>query len=131
MWRRCTEPTNDRYAQYGGRGIRVCERWEKFENFLADMGEPPDGASIDRYPNNDGNYEPGNCRWASGQQQANNKQASRHITIGTVTKPITEWIKATGISRTVLYRRIKAGLDPAAVIASLSRTPLNPPPAGE
>ena len=127
MWRRCTEPTNDRYAQYGGRGIRVCDRWEKFENFLADMGEPPAGMSIDRYPNNDGNYEPDNCRWASAKEQANNKRCSRPVTIDGVTRPITDWIKVVGISKTVLYRRMRIGLDPAEAIVSLSAARTKPP----
>lgn len=70
MRTRCANPNNDRWHQYGGRGIRVCERWELFENFLADMGpKPTPKHSIDRWPNNDGNYEPGNCRWATNAQQ--------------------------------------------------------------
>lgn len=73
MIQRCTNPKTIRWARYGGRGIKVCQRWlNSFENFLADMGlkpEPKHRYSIDRYPNNDGNYEPGNCRWATWSQQ--------------------------------------------------------------
>lgn len=69
MVKRCTNPKQPKYPVYGGRGIVVCDRWRHFENFLADMGERPPGKSLDRFPNNDGNYEPSNCRWATSKQQ--------------------------------------------------------------
>jgi hypothetical protein len=79
IWRgilkRCNSPRCKAYKYYGARGIAVCERWMKFENFLADMGEHPDGLSIDRV-NNDGNYEPLNCRWATAKEQASNRRAN-------------------------------------------------------
>jgi hypothetical protein len=75
MVRRCTDPTHNRFQFYGTLGVRVCERWQSFENFLADMGEKPGPKhSIDRYPDADGNYEPGNCRWATPQQQRRNRR---------------------------------------------------------
>lgn len=77
MVSRCTWPEHESYRNYGGRGIRVCERWYSFENFYADMGEPPfPGASIDRKDNN-GNYEPSNCRWATAKEQAANRRKTR------------------------------------------------------
>ena len=82
MLARCSNPRNDAYADYGGRGIAVCARWQKFENFLADMGlRPSQKHSIDRI-NNDGNYEPGNCRWATPTQQARNHRTRKDNTSG-------------------------------------------------
>jgi hypothetical protein len=75
MMTRCYNQNYDAYPRYGGRGIRVCERWQKFENFLADMSERPAGKTLDRYPNNDGNYEPGNCRWATASEQSTNRRS--------------------------------------------------------
>jgi len=74
MKQRCFYPKHKNFKYWGGRGITVCERWLVFENFYADMGDKPEGKSLDRYPNNDGNYEPGNVRWASPDEQANNRR---------------------------------------------------------
>lgn len=74
IFARCCNSKNKHFSYYGGRGITVCERWRKFENFYADMGDRPPGMSIDRYPDNDGNYEPGNCRWATRKEQRANQR---------------------------------------------------------
>jgi len=73
MLSRCENPKHKSYARYGCRGIEVCARWHVFENFLADMGECPARLTLDRFPNRDGNYEPGNCRWATTTEQARNR----------------------------------------------------------
>lgn len=77
MWARCTNSKLKSYKNYGGRGISVCERWKDFQNFLDDMGARPDGKSLDRYPDNDGNYEPNNCRWATAKEQRANQRPVR------------------------------------------------------
>jgi hypothetical protein len=76
MIQRCTNPNATKYPIYGGRGVRVCERWREFPSFLADMGEPPPGLTLDRIDAN-GNYEPGNCRWLDQKGQQNNRRNNR------------------------------------------------------
>jgi hypothetical protein len=79
MRQRCRDTNLKNWPDYGGRGIRVCERWENsFQQFIADVGPRPSAAhQIDRFPNNDGNYEPGNCRWATRTEQQRNKRAQK------------------------------------------------------
>lgn len=105
---RCKNPRNPGFKNYGGRGISVCKRWEKFENFIADMGIRPEGHSIDR-TNNNGDYEPSNCKWVLNRLQHRNKRSNRLVTIGGSTRCISEWSEITGVSPNGLKKRIKNG----------------------
>jgi hypothetical protein len=103
MKHRCSAESGDH--NYWGRGIRVCDRWQSFDNFYADMGEPPEGWSIDRI-DNDGNYEPGNCRWATAQEQANNKRVSRFFNFNGRSATLAQWATITGLPEGTLRHRI-------------------------
>jgi hypothetical protein len=105
---RCSNPKRADYSRYGGRGITVCKRWEKFENFLADMGEPPVGLTLDRKDNNRG-YSPGNCRWASRTQQTHNSTAMVYVTINGATKHLAEWQRELGVRQSTYYARLRRG----------------------
>lgn len=80
MIQRCTNPNHNRWQYYGGRGITICKRWRKFVTFLVDMGEKPKGMSIERI-NNDGNYTPKNCKWATSIEQRHNRPHTRKVVI--------------------------------------------------
>lgn len=106
MVARCTNNKIRNWLDYGGRGITVCERWMKFENFLADMGEKPAGRSLDRIDNNKG-YSPENCRWATDIEQARNKRSNNLITYNGVTKTLQEWANDLGINSANLIHRLR------------------------
>lgn len=116
IWRglidRCTNQKSKHYARYGGRGITVCDRWlHSFENFFTDMGHRPDGLSLDRR-NNDGNYEPGNCRWATIIEQQNNTSKNVLVSYGGVTKSLTQWCKQLDLKRPTISHRLDRGMTP-------------------
>ncbi len=111
MRNRCNFPGAFGYEHYGARGIKVCERWDcvgGFSAFLADMGECPTEMSIDRIDVN-GNYEPGNCRWATNFEQARNRRDNKIVVINGTSKCITDWIAEYGISYNGMKRRLKSG----------------------
>lgn len=106
---RCLNPKEPQFKQYGGRGIQVCERWQhSFENFLEDMGVRPEGTSIERR-NNDGNYEPSNCYWATLKQQANNTRRTVYLEYNGKRLSATQWAEHLGMTDSAILRRIKAG----------------------
>jgi hypothetical protein len=90
MLARCTNARSPKFKWWGGRGIKVCERWRSFENFFADMGFRPAGKSLDRFPNNDGDYAPDNCRWATPKEQIANQRKHGLIEIFTDEELLTE-----------------------------------------
>lgn len=115
MIARCLNPKAPNYAQYGGRGIAVCERWRDFRNFLADMGPRPDDASLDRIDGK-GGYEPANCRWATASEQNANRSTAHMITIDGETQTVTEWARRVGISDTGFLHRVRRGLTGQALL---------------
>lgn len=108
MMNRCTNTKAIDWRSYGGRGIAVCDRWRSFESFLADMGPRPHGCSIDRIDNN-GNYEPGNCRWSTPMEQGQNRRTSRLVTHNGVTLTATEWSRRLGGDLQIVHNRLDAG----------------------
>lgn len=111
MIQRCTNPKTNAFKNYGGRGIIVCKKWlDSFEDFLSDVGIAPSGEhTLDRFPNHNGNYEPGNVRWATSAQQARNTQQNIFVTIGDKTLCVRDWADHFGISQFTIYDRIKRG----------------------
>ena len=108
MRQRCRDPNSNSYHHYGGRGISVCERWDtSFANFFADMGERPSVKhSLDRYPNNNGNYEPGNCRWATRKQQHRNERRNTVVRFRGKRVALSEAAEMAGLSYQAVWRRI-------------------------
>ena len=121
MKQRCFNPNSKDYASYGGRGVTVCADWiNDFPRFLSDMGERPEGCSLDRIDNN-GNYEPSNCRWADAVEQQRNTRVSKRLTVGGVTKPLIEWASDVGVRYSTLLKRINAGWTPEKIVGQPSR----------
>jgi len=109
MVQRCNNPNNVNYKNYGGRGIIICNRWLKFENFLADMGEPPTNKhSIDRIDNN-GHYCSKNCRWVTKKQQMRNTRRNSLITYNNKTQCLAAWAEEMGINQNTIFMRLNRG----------------------
>jgi hypothetical protein len=120
MITRCTNPKVNNYADYGGRGITVCERWRTFENFLADMGVRPQGRTIERLDNEKG-YEPGNCAWTTPKDQARNRRDNCLLTHDGRTQTLSAWAEQLGISKEALRARLHAGWPVERIVAAPAR----------
>jgi hypothetical protein len=105
MIQRCTNPRVEKWEHYGGRGIMVCERWQSFDNFLADMGEKPAGLTLDR-ENNEKGYEPDNCRWVTQSVQLQNRRTTRRWECCGLTGTLTEWAAAFNLNYYTARHRI-------------------------
>jgi hypothetical protein len=122
MKSRCYRRTDRFFRLYGGRGIRVCRRWHRFENFLEDMGAKPSPKhSLDRI-DNDGDYEPGNCRWATASEQANNRSNTVHLTVNGRTQSLAQWARESGLSAGTLKSRLWRGWSADRALSEPLRT---------
>lgn len=108
MKTRCLCKTYKRFADYGGRGITVCRRWLKFENFFADMGLRPEGKTLNR-KNNNGNYTPINCTWSSQTEQSRNTRTNKLVSYRGSTYCLSEWAEKLGVTHKVLSTRLERG----------------------
>jgi hypothetical protein len=115
MIERCERPTDKRWADYGGRGIAVCPEWHGFAVFYRDMGDPPEGGSIDRI-DVDGGYSKANCRWATTKEQARNQRRNRLVEIGGERLCLVAACEKVGISLATVKQRMRRGIPlPAAI----------------
>lgn len=123
MKNRCYREKDEHFHRYGGRGITVCERWiECFENFISDMGFRPSGKhSLDR-KNNDGNYEPDNCKWSTKKEQCNNRASNNRINLNGVLKTVAEWSEELGIKPSTILYRINHGWTPERALTNAKPT---------
>lgn len=106
MKQRCTNPKNTQYHDYGGRGISMCPSWVSFDQFLHDMGERPQGTTLDRKDNSLG-YNPDNCRWATKSEQQRNRRTNVRLTLGSETMILIDWAARIGITPHALIGRLK------------------------
>lgn len=117
MHYRCSDPGYVDYPKYGARGISVCDRWSDFNLFVFDMGDRPDGMTLDRRDNDDGYYLE-NCRWATAEQQNRNRRNSHMITAFGQTLSLAEWVEKTGIGRYAIRGRLRGGWEPERALST-------------
>lgn len=124
MRQRCNNPNHRQYANYGGRGIIVCKRWNEFVNFLADMGRRPAGKSLDRIDNSKG-YYPSNCRWATSVEQNRNTRGNAKLAIDGKTLARIAWSEVSGIPSRTIKRRLDKGMTPRQAVFTPRMTRIN------
>lgn len=117
MMKRCSSRSDKFYRRYGARGIVVCDRWHDINNFIADMGERPPNTTLDRI-DNDGNYDPDNCRWATVKQQARNKSSNRVLTANGEQKLLCDWAAQLGCRPSSILSRIAHGWSVEAAVTT-------------
>lgn len=125
MIRRCYDEDDPGYRHYGGRGITVCKRWRNsLADFAADMGPRPSNKhSIDRYPDNNGGYRPGNCRWATAKEQSWNSRRPRMFTLDGITQPLSAWAERLGMTRERMRQRVDTCLANGVDVSEALTTP--------
>lgn len=110
MKNRCKNKNDVNYKNWGGRGIKICDEWMKFENFYRDMCDRPEGKTLDRIDNNKG-YCKENCRWATPKEQLNNKRNNRLLTFNGRTMTVSQWSRNLNIPKTTIFTRLQRGWD--------------------
>lgn len=108
MRNRCNYPSSGNYCRYGAVGISYDPDWDSYDNFLSDMGERPDGMTLDRIDSSK-NYSKSNCRWATPSQQQSNRKNCMHLTYNGITQTAADWSKSLGLAKGAVWNRIKAG----------------------
>jgi hypothetical protein len=121
---RCYRPSCPSYPRYGGGGVTVCPEWHSFQGFLRDMGKRPTALhSLDRI-DNEGNYEPGNCRWATSEEQQNNTRANTILEWNGRRQSATAWAREMGINEKTIFGRLRKGW---SIERCLAKSPICPP----
>ena len=120
MIARCSNSNHPSYHYYGARGIQVCPKWKaSFEAFLQDMGAAPSmDYTLDRFPQRSGNYETGNCRWATATEQSRNRDACRMVEYDGKLLPVSEWAEVTGLTASAIYQRLNRGWDATSALTT-------------
>ena len=115
MRKRCNNPRCKSFNNYGARGIKICERWNDYSSFLSDMGRCPIGMTLERIDNN-GDYQPSNCRWATRKEQNNNKRNHRILEFEGRKQNLAQWATEVGVPASILSNRLRRGWDVKRVL---------------